>query len=57
MTAQTPPRVRSAELLQDGVAITFSDGKAALFSAELLYASLPQAHDLAVDDEDDGADH
>jgi len=49
--------VRSAELLQDGVAITFSDGKAALFSAELLYASLPQAHDLAVDDEDDGADH
>jgi len=49
-------RVRSAELLREGIAITFSDGKAALFSAELLYSLLDQAHELTVDD-DDEVDH
>jgi hypothetical protein len=33
--------------------ITFSDGKCALFSADLLYASLPQAQQLHENDEED----
>jgi hypothetical protein len=42
----SPFRVRSAELFRDGVIVTFADGKCALFSANLLYASLSQAQDL-----------
>lgn len=42
----SPYRVRSAELFRDGVIVTFSDGRSALFSANLLYASLSQAQDL-----------
>jgi hypothetical protein len=45
--------VVSAELLREGVAITFSDGKAALYSVELLYSFLAQAQELTLDDEED----
>jgi hypothetical protein len=43
----SPFRVRSAELFRNGVIVTFDNGKSALFSADLLYASLPQAQDLS----------
>jgi hypothetical protein len=46
-------RVRFAELLRDGVVITFTDGKSALFSADFLHASLPQAQELSENDEDE----
>lgn len=46
MTAPVSRRVQMAELLHGGVVITFSDGKSALFPAELLYTSLPQAQKL-----------
>ena len=56
MTTPTLCRVLSAELLRDGVAITFTVGKAALYSADLLYASLPQARELTVDEDDESTD-
>lgn len=33
--------------------ITFSNGRSALYSAELLYASLPQAQKLPEEDDDE----
>jgi hypothetical protein len=45
-------RVSSAELFKNGIIITFTDGKCALFPADLLYASLPQAQELNEDDEE-----
>jgi hypothetical protein len=53
MSATTSPQVQYAELLQGGVVITFSDGKSALFPAELLYTSLPQAKRLPEDTDED----
>ena len=53
MAAPTSCRVEFAELLHGGVVITFSDGKSALFSADLLYASLPKAQELPEDDDED----
>lgn len=53
MTTPSSCRVVCAELLREGVAITFSDGKAALFSPEFLHASLPHAQELTVDEEDE----
>lgn len=48
-------RVCSAELFRDGVIVTFTDGNSALFSADLLHASLSQAQDLThqTDDSED----
>jgi hypothetical protein len=51
----SPFRVHSAELFRDGVIVTFADGKSALFSADFLRASLPQAQDLT--DQDAEGDH
>lgn len=48
-----PCRVRFAELVREGVIITFSDGKCALFSDDLLYALLSQAQELHENDEDE----
>jgi hypothetical protein len=45
-------RVCSVELFRNGVIITFADGKCALFPGELLYAALPQAHELRDDEEE-----
>jgi len=53
-----PYRVRSVELFRNGVIVTFADGKCALFSADLLYASLSEAQELTdqsdQDDEEPG---
>ena len=46
-------RVRFVELVREGLIITFSDGKCALFSADLLYTSLSQAQELHENDEED----
>jgi hypothetical protein len=48
--------VRFVELLRDGVVITFSDGKSALFSADFLRASLPHAQELSDSEEEDTND-
>jgi hypothetical protein len=39
-------RVKYAEIVSRGIVITFADGKCALFPADLLYATLPQAQEL-----------
>jgi hypothetical protein len=36
-------RISSVDRLNDGVIITFDDGKCALYSTDLLYATLDQA--------------
>jgi len=56
MTAPSP-HVRLAEIFRGGIVITFSDGKSAFFSAELLYSSFSQAQELTEDDEEDTATH
>jgi hypothetical protein len=49
--------VRFVELLRgDGVVITFSDGKSALFSADFLRASLSHAQELSESEEEDSND-
>jgi hypothetical protein len=53
MPGSSPCRVRFVELVREGLIITFSDGKCALFSADLIYASLSQAKELHENDEED----
>jgi hypothetical protein len=48
-------QVKYAELVGGGLIITFADGKCALFPADLLYATLPQAQELREADDDDSA--
>jgi hypothetical protein len=45
---KTDPQLRivEAERLRDGVIISFEDRKSAVFSASLLYATLPQAYEI-----------
>jgi hypothetical protein len=38
--------VKYAEIVGRGIIITFADGKCALFPADLLYSTLPQAEEL-----------
>ena len=52
-TVPTTPRVIEAERLEDGVIITFDDGKHAIFPTSLLRATLPQAK-VVGDSESDG---
>jgi len=50
----TPPnRVRCAELVRDGMIITFTDGRSALFSADFLYESLSEAQEISLEEDDD----
>jgi hypothetical protein len=53
MPDSSPCQVRFVEQVREGVIITFSDGKCALFSADLLYASLSQAQELHDNDEEE----
>ncbi len=53
MAELQPHRVRSAELFRNGIIVTFADGKSALFPAELLYASLPEAQELGENEEEE----
>lgn len=46
-------RVRFVELFKDGIVVTFTDGKSALFSAEFLHSSLSQAQELTENDEEE----
>ena len=43
------PRIIEALRLRDGVAITFEDGKCAVYTAALLYAMFPNADELIQD--------
>jgi hypothetical protein len=53
MGAPESCRVLFAELLRGGIVITFSEGKSALFPAELLYESLPKAQNLEEEADED----
>lgn len=46
MKTDLQPRVIEAERLRDGVIISFEDGKSAVFSASLLYETLPKAREI-----------
>jgi hypothetical protein len=45
----TLPGIVEALRLRDGVVITFEDGRCAVYSAALLYATLPKTHELTED--------
>jgi hypothetical protein len=45
--------VKYAERIGGGIMITFADGKCALFTADLLYATLPKAQELNDLDDDE----
>jgi hypothetical protein len=53
MPGSSPCQVRFVELVREGLIITFGDGKCALFSADLLYASLSQAQEVHENEEED----
>jgi hypothetical protein len=58
METTNAPRIVHVDRMSGGIAITFEDGRSALFTAPLLYATLPQAFDLDSpnpDDEGDGS--
>jgi len=46
METHPVPCIIFAERLSGGVVIAFDDGRCALFSASLLYTTIPQAEDL-----------
>jgi hypothetical protein len=46
MESGSQSRVKYAELVGRDLIITFADGKCALFPADLLYSTLPQAQEL-----------
>jgi hypothetical protein len=50
------PQVVEAELIDGGVHIIFNDGLGALYSSELLYATLPQAQKVDEEGEDQKMD-
>jgi hypothetical protein len=43
MAIDKTPHVTEATILRSGVIISFDDGMSAIFSSELLYATLPEA--------------
>ena len=49
METAPPPHVIDAERLQDGVIITFEDGKTAVYSDSLLHRFFSQAQELQPD--------
>ena len=54
MKDQEEPHVVSADRLDGSIIITFNDGRCAIYSSALLYATLPQAeelYDLVLDNE------
>ena len=46
MFVKPDPRIVHVERLDGGVIITFDDGKCAVYSAALLYATFPQADEV-----------
>jgi hypothetical protein len=57
MVESSRHRVCSVEPFRNGIIITFADGRSALFSADLLYASLPQAEELTENSEEEPGDY
>jgi hypothetical protein len=53
METHTAPRIVTAERLSGGVVIQVEDGRCALYSSTLLYATLPQAEELIEEAEED----
>ena len=54
MDTRPGPRIVSSDRLHNGVVVSFDDGKTVLYSAALLYATLPQAHEIHSEAEGDG---
>jgi hypothetical protein len=53
MEPHTAPRIVSSDRLDDGILVSFDDGKSAVFSAALLYANLSQAEEVSESEADD----
>jgi len=54
MNGRPNPRVTFSDRMDNGIVVGFDDGKAAYYSAALLYSSLPQAQMMPSDSEDSG---
>jgi hypothetical protein len=54
MDTRPEPRIVSCDRMDNGIVVSFDDGKTALYSAALLHATLPQARAMPSDSEDDG---
>ncbi len=46
MSEHAKPHLISADRLDGSIVVTFDDGRCAIYSSELLYATLPQAREL-----------
>jgi hypothetical protein len=53
MESSDAPRIVHVDRMSNAVAITFEDGRCALFTGPLLYATLPDAVDLNCSDPDE----
>jgi hypothetical protein len=51
MDSPPDPRIVSVDRMDNGAVVSFDDGKTALYSAALLYATLPQARAMPSDSE------
>jgi hypothetical protein len=54
--APPPAHILTAEKIHDAVFVEFDDGKFALYPASLLYASLPHADAVNLDDTENGGE-
>ena len=52
MEAQSTSQIACVDTMDGGVLVEFEDGKCALYSASLLRATLPQAVEFEVTDDD-----
>jgi hypothetical protein len=57
MDSHPDTRVISCDRMDNGVVVSFGDGKTALYSADFLYSTLPQARTMPSDSEDDRLTH
>jgi hypothetical protein len=53
MTTESTIRIVEADRMDGGVLITFDDGKCALYSASVLYATFSQAKEVNVNELDE----
>jgi hypothetical protein len=54
MNSPSEPHIVSAERLDGGIIVHFSDGRSAIFSASLLLSMREQAEDVPEPDPDEG---
>jgi hypothetical protein len=57
MNTRPQPLITSSDRMDNGIVVSFDDGKTAFFPAALLYATLSQAQMMASDSDDEGLPH